>query len=79
MTNETLRLPKLIEKLSISRSSIYQHVSQGLLPSPIKIGERSVVWISDEIEQVLGARIHGKTSPEIKKLVLKLISDRSIK
>jgi prophage regulatory protein len=72
-----LRLPNLIAKLGISRSGIYQHITEGLLPPQIKIGERSVVWLSDEIEQVLSARVQGKTSPEIKKLVQKIISDRS--
>lgn len=72
-----LRLPNLIKKIGISRSGVYQHVNEGLLPPQVKIGERSVVWINDEIEQILAARIQGKTTLEIKKLVLKMVADRS--
>jgi prophage regulatory protein len=77
MITNTLRLPSLIQKIGISRSGIYQHVEEGLLPPQIKIGERSVIWLNDEIEQVLSARIKGRTSAEIKKLVSKIVSDRS--
>jgi prophage regulatory protein len=77
MITNTLRLPGLIQKIGISRSGIYQHVEEGLLPPQIKIGERSVVWLNDEIEQVLSARIRGQSTQEIKKLVSKMVSDRS--
>jgi prophage regulatory protein len=77
MNTNTLRLPRLIDKLSISRSSIYQHISQGLIPPPIKIGERSVVWVDGEIEQILSARIRGESTSAIKKIVVKIVSDRA--
>jgi prophage regulatory protein len=77
LNTETLRLPKLIEKLSISRSTIYQHVFEGLLPPPIKIGKRSVIWIGNEIDQVLAARIRGAAAVEIRKLISKILAERS--
>lgn len=35
---------ELTEQLSLSKSTIYKMVNDGLFPAPIKIGERRVAW-----------------------------------
>lgn len=39
-----LRLPKVIERTGLSRSSIYAMISDGLFPAPVRIGRRAVAW-----------------------------------
>lgn len=43
-----LRLPEVIAMTGKSRSSIY---GDPLFPKRIKIGERSVAWVENEIEE----------------------------
>lgn len=35
-----LRLPKVIERTGLSRSSIYALITKGMFPAPVRIGER---------------------------------------
>lgn len=44
-----LRLPGVIAHTGLSRSSVYSGVKRGTFPAPIKLGERSVGWLTSEI------------------------------
>ena len=50
MTNRILRLPEVIEKVGLSRSSIYSRIHEGRFPSPVSLGGRAVGWLSSELE-----------------------------
>jgi prophage regulatory protein len=41
----------------LSRSSIYSYIDKGLFPSQVKLGERSVAWIDQEITAWIDGRI----------------------
>ncbi|MFN3828263.1 MAG: AlpA family transcriptional regulator [Micavibrio sp.] len=49
MNNRILRLPEVIKKTGLSRSSIYAYMPTKF-PTPIKLGERSVGWLESDIE-----------------------------
>ncbi len=51
-----LILPSVIERTALSRSSIYDFIKKGRFPSPVKLSERSVAWVSSEIDQWLAER-----------------------
>jgi len=51
-----LRLPMVIDRVGLSRSTIYDMQSRGDFPSPIKLGTRSVGWIDTEISEWLATR-----------------------
>lgn len=70
------RLKKVLDRTGYGRSTLYQQIADGLFPPPVHLGKRTSGWISDEIEAVLAARIHGKSEDEIKALVKKLIVER---
>lgn len=55
-TNMMLKLNTVMERTALSRSSIYQFVKEGKFPKSCKIGERSVAWVSSEIDQWLAER-----------------------
>ena len=49
---------KDVEKMcGLSRSSIYALIEQGKFPKQIKLSERAVGWISEEIQDFLKSRI----------------------
>jgi prophage regulatory protein len=46
---QILRRKQVEEVSGLSRSSLYEAIAKGSFPKPIKIGERSVGWLADEI------------------------------
>jgi excisionase family DNA binding protein len=43
------------EKLGVSRATVYREVKKESLPDAVRIGERSVRWISEELDAWVGA------------------------
>jgi len=37
-------------KTGVPRSTWYELMAKGLAPQPVKLGERSVAWVEDELE-----------------------------
>lgn len=52
-----VRLPGVIARTGLSRSTLYRLVSLGEFPRPIKLGERSSAWNSIEIDAWIADRI----------------------
>ena len=46
-----LRMPEVIKKTGLSRSTIYMRISTGTFPKGVKLGERSVAWRSSDISE----------------------------
>lgn len=46
---EVLRLADVIRATGLRRSSIYERVSAGTFPRPIRLSERSVGWLAHEV------------------------------
>ena len=51
------RLPEVMAHTGLSRSNIYDKVSNGEFPPPINLGLRAVGWIADEVVQWIRDRI----------------------
>ena len=51
------RLPAVVQITGRSKPSIYKDVKEGRFPSPIKIGDRAVAWVSTDIEKWVEQRI----------------------
>lgn len=65
-----LRLPDVLAETGHrSHASIYNAINAGTFTKPVKIGERSVGWPSDEVQAINAARIAGKPAAEIRELV----------
>ncbi|MEH6445760.1 MAG: AlpA family transcriptional regulator [Oceanospirillaceae bacterium] len=57
MFNKIIRLPEVKVRTGLSTSTIYLHMSKGLFPKAISLGERAVGWLEADIEQWLDKRI----------------------
>ena len=57
MTIVILRLPEIINRTGLGRSTTYNHVDEGLLPPLIKIGDRASGLPEHEVEAINLARI----------------------
>ena len=51
-----LRFPAVIERVGLSRTTIWRRVRAGEFPAPISLGKNSVGWPSIWIEDWLGSR-----------------------
>lgn len=52
-----LRCADVRSHVGLSRSQIYNLVSQGMFPKPIKLGERASGWIESEVSEWIEQRI----------------------
>ena len=71
------RLPAVLSLVGCSRSNLYQQITQGLWPRPVRISGRSVGWPEGEIQAILAARIAGWSEERIKSLVADLVVKRT--
>ena len=53
MSKKFIRLPAVISKTGLSRSSLYLRMSNGEFPQSISLGSRAVGWLDTDIEQWL--------------------------
>ena len=56
-----LRLADVMERTGLSRSSIYQSISEGNFPQSINLSERSVGWLESEIDAWMKSRIDKRS------------------
>ena len=60
MTIRILRRSQVEDQIGLSRSSIYQMMSDGDFPLPIKIGKRAIGWKQQDIIDWLDNRKHTR-------------------
>ncbi len=51
--NQLLRLPDVLRRLPISRTTLYDGIKLGLYPAPVKLGKRTVAWRECDIEEAI--------------------------
>ena len=52
-----LRLKEVIQRIGLSRSTIYQRMSEGTFPESISLGDRAIGWLESDIEAWLRQQI----------------------
>ena len=57
MQHKILRLPQVIDKTGLSRSSIYLRIANDEFPSSISLGGRAVGWLEQDIQNWLAERV----------------------
>lgn len=55
--NTLLRRKQVEAQTGLRRSTIYQAIAEGKFPKPVKLGTRSVAWLSTEVDGWIAARI----------------------
>ena len=51
MSDKTIcRLPEVLGRTGLSRSSIYKQVAEGTFPEPINLGSKAIGWLNNEID-----------------------------
>ncbi|MEQ9011587.1 AlpA family transcriptional regulator [Algiphilus sp.] len=53
-----LRLPEVLERTGLTRSTLYGLVAQGRFPRPVRLAARAVGWKHSEISAWIAALTH---------------------
>ena len=48
-----LRLPDVLRRYPVSRTSWYDGIKLGMYPAPVRLGKRTVAWRESEIEALI--------------------------
>lgn len=51
-----LRLPQVLARTGLSRSTTYAMVAAGEFPKPVKLGRRAIGWIETEVDDWIAER-----------------------
>ena len=51
-----LRLPAVLAQIGLGRSRLYDLVSRGDFPRPVKLSDRAIAWHADEVSDWIQAR-----------------------
>ena len=57
MARRLIRLPVVIERTGLSKSTIYARAAAGAFPKPVNLGNSLSAWVEDEVEGWVEARI----------------------
>lgn len=52
-----IRLPEVLSRVGLSRSTIYARIAEGSFPAPVRLGEKSVAWAEASISNWIEERL----------------------
>jgi predicted DNA-binding transcriptional regulator AlpA len=52
MSERLLRLPQVLERIPVSKSSWWQGIRDGRFPAPVKLGPRTSAWREADIDAI---------------------------
>ncbi len=55
--SKMLRLPAVMDKVGLGKSSIYARVAAKTFPAPVSLGPRVVAWVSAEVDHWIAEQI----------------------
>lgn len=65
MAKRILRLPAVMARIGLSRSSIYLRIKEGSFPKPISLGVRAVGWLESDISDWISQREAATRGAEV--------------
>jgi prophage regulatory protein len=60
MSSKLLRLEEVLSRICLSKSSLLRQVTLGRFPRPVRVGERRIAWLEDEIIAWQAARVAAR-------------------
>ena len=64
MAAKILRLPAVLSRTGLGRSTVYLYISEGRFPKPISLGPRAVGWLESEIDEWLEQQIQASRAAD---------------
>lgn len=55
-----LRLPAVVARTGLSKSTIWKRAGEGTFPKPVKLSDRCTAWVESEVDQWAHALIAAR-------------------
>lgn len=55
-----LRLPKVMERVGLKKTAIYERVKDGSFPQPLRMGTHATGWLDSEISAWIKERMNER-------------------
>lgn len=52
-----IRLPEVMSRVGLGRSTIYRWMSEGKFPKPVQLGAHAVAWAEREVEEWISEKL----------------------
>lgn len=59
-----LRLPAVMARTGLSRSTIYNYINQSLFPHSVRLGPHSVGWLAHDVDEWIETRVKTSRAQE---------------
>lgn len=56
MHQQVLRMPSVLERVGLGRSTLYAMIARNEFPTPVRLGIRCSGWIASEVDAWIEAR-----------------------
>ncbi|TDY02424.1 helix-turn-helix transcriptional regulator [Thiohalophilus thiocyanatoxydans] len=60
-----LRLPTVVARTGLSRSTLYLRIAEGRFPRPISLGGRAVGWLESDVAEWIEARVEESRKGDV--------------
>ncbi|HEY8099886.1 MAG TPA: AlpA family phage regulatory protein [Burkholderiaceae bacterium] len=57
------RLPQVLERVRVSRSTLYNWIKAGKFKRPLELGPRAIGWLSSDIDDYIQSRVDLRQRP----------------
>lgn len=61
-TTTIWRLPEVVRRTGLSRSTIYEMVSREEFPRQVKLGRRAVGWLANDVDEWIRSKVDSRSS-----------------
>jgi prophage regulatory protein len=52
-SGQLLRLPEVLDRLPIGKTTFYKGIGLGLFPEPVRLGKRTVAWVEEQLDEAI--------------------------
>lgn len=63
-TERFIKLPEVMNKTGLSRSTIYRNMKAGDFPKSIQLNQQNIVWLESEVNAWMKAQIDKRNQKE---------------
>lgn len=64
---KVMRMKNVVEVTGLCRATIYNRLKDGTFPTPIKLGEKSIGFLANEINAWIAEKSNARTMPLVRK------------
>lgn len=61
MKNKLLRLPQVLDRTGLKRTTLYEKMAAGEFCKPVRLAKRSVAWVESDVDGWIESRIKNRT------------------